>query len=119
MTEELSESGYFAPSSHSKQMGRYGPKEQEPIMATQVIWNGNDKDGFFTSHLVTGSGRHTQYGHLGPATGRPFVSRTIADCMGTSFRTDAPLIQRHEADAVRAVAIIEAGNAHRAVALRE
>ncbi len=50
-------------------------------MGTQVIWNGNDKEGFFTSHLVTGSGRHTQYGHFGPPTGKPFVSRTIADCM--------------------------------------
>lgn len=50
-------------------------------MGTQVIWNGNDQDGFYTSHLVTGSGRHTQYGHLGQPTGRPFVSRTIADCM--------------------------------------
>lgn len=50
-------------------------------MATQVIWNGNDVDGFYTSHLVTGSGRHTQFGHYGPPTGRTFVSRTIADCM--------------------------------------
>ncbi|MBB4052061.1 pimeloyl-ACP methyl ester carboxylesterase/predicted ester cyclase [Devosia subaequoris] len=50
-------------------------------MGTQVIWNGNDKEGFFTSHLVTGSGRHTQYGHFGAPTGKPFVSRTIADCM--------------------------------------
>ncbi len=49
--------------------------------ATQVIWNGNDKDGFYTSHLVTGSGRYTQNGHYGPANGRPFVSRTVADCM--------------------------------------
>ncbi|SDD99799.1 Predicted ester cyclase [Paracoccus isoporae] len=50
-------------------------------MATQVIWNGDDQNGFYTSHLVTGSGRHTQYGHYGPPTGRTFVSRTIADCM--------------------------------------
>jgi predicted ester cyclase len=50
-------------------------------MATQVIWNGNDRDGFYTSHLVTGSGRHTQSGHFGKPTGRAFVSRTIADCM--------------------------------------
>jgi predicted ester cyclase len=50
-------------------------------MATQVLWNGNDKEGFYTSHLVTGSGRHTQDGLYGPATGRTFVSRTIADCM--------------------------------------
>ena len=50
-------------------------------MATQVIWRGNDIDGFYTSHLVTGSGRHTQAGHFGKPTNRPFVSRTIADCM--------------------------------------
>lgn len=50
-------------------------------MATQVIWRGDDADGFYTSHLVTGSGRHTQHGHYGPPTGRTFVSRTIADCM--------------------------------------
>jgi predicted ester cyclase len=49
-------------------------------MATQVIWRGDEDEGFFTSHLVTGSGRHTQDGHLGPATGRTFVSRTVADC---------------------------------------
>lgn len=50
-------------------------------MATQVIWGGNDRDGFYTSHLVTGSGRHTQNGHYGPSTGRSYVTRTIADCM--------------------------------------
>ena len=50
-------------------------------MATQVIWRGDDVAGFYTSHLVTGSGRHTQHGHLGAPTGRPFTSRTIADCM--------------------------------------
>jgi predicted ester cyclase len=50
-------------------------------MATQVIWSGNDRDGFYTSHLVTGTGRHTQAGHYGPPTGRTFTSRTIADCM--------------------------------------
>ena len=50
-------------------------------MATQVLWRGNDVEGFYTSHLVTGSGRHTQSGHFGPPTGRTFVARTIADCM--------------------------------------
>ena len=50
-------------------------------MATQVIWSGDDERGFYTSHLVTGVGRHSQGGLYGPPTGRPFVSRTIADCM--------------------------------------
>jgi len=50
-------------------------------MATQVIWRGDDEAGFYTSHLVTGSGRHTEPGPYGPPTGRGFVTRTIADCM--------------------------------------
>ncbi|NIY71264.1 ester cyclase [Marivivens donghaensis] len=50
-------------------------------LATSVIWNGDDKNGFYTSHLVTGTGRYTQNGHFGKANGRPFVSRTVADCM--------------------------------------
>ncbi|MBE9638842.1 ester cyclase [Salipiger mangrovisoli] len=50
-------------------------------MATHVVWGGDDKDGYYTSHLVTGSGRYTQNGHYGPASGKPFVSRTVADCM--------------------------------------
>lgn len=50
-------------------------------MATHVIWKGNDQEGFYTSHLVTGTGRHSQNGHLGAPTGRTFTSRTIADCM--------------------------------------
>lgn len=50
-------------------------------MATHVIWKGNDRDGFYTSHLVTGTGRHSQHGHLGAPTGRMFTSRTVADCM--------------------------------------
>ncbi len=50
-------------------------------MATQVIWRGNDVDGFYTSHLVTGSGRHTQVGPLGKPTGRRFTARGAADCM--------------------------------------
>lgn len=50
-------------------------------MATQVIWTGDEDAGFYTSHLVTGTGRHTQNGHLGAPTGRMFTSRTIADCM--------------------------------------
>ena len=49
-------------------------------MATQVIWRGNDVDGFYTSHMTHGVGRHTEYGQWGKPTGRTFVTRTIADC---------------------------------------
>lgn len=46
-----------------------------------MIWRGNDVDGFYTSHLVTGAGRHSQAGPYGPPTGRLFNTRTVADCM--------------------------------------
>lgn len=51
------------------------------VMATQVIWNGDDKEGFYTSHLVTGTARHTQFGYFGPPTGRTVTNRVMADCM--------------------------------------
>ncbi len=50
-------------------------------MAQQVIWSGNDVDGFYTSHMTHGVGRHTQDGSFGKPTGRTFVTRTVADCM--------------------------------------
>ncbi len=50
-------------------------------MATSVIWRGNDVDGFYTSHMTHGTGRHTEFGIFGKPTGRSFVTRTIVDCM--------------------------------------
>ena len=54
--------------------------------ATHVVWCGDDREGFYTSHLVTGCGRHTQAGHLGPPTGRPLRlahDRGTASCCAT------------------------------------
>jgi pimeloyl-ACP methyl ester carboxylesterase/predicted ester cyclase len=50
-------------------------------LAQQVIWRGNDVDGFYTSHMTHGQGRHSQYGMYGKPTGRTFLTRTVADCM--------------------------------------
>ena len=50
-------------------------------MAIQVIWRGDDVNGFYTSHMTHGQGRHTQYGSYGKPTGRTFITRTVAECM--------------------------------------
>jgi pimeloyl-ACP methyl ester carboxylesterase/predicted ester cyclase len=50
-------------------------------MAQQVIWRGNDVDGFYTSHMTHGLGRHTEFGAWGKPTGRTYCTRTVADCM--------------------------------------
>jgi len=48
--------------------------------ADEVIWTGNDEDGFHTSHRVIGTGRNTGYSAYGPPTGRKVLTRTIANC---------------------------------------
>lgn len=50
-------------------------------MAQQVIWGGDDVEGFYTSHMTHGQGRHSQFGMYGKPTGRTFLTRTVADCM--------------------------------------
>ncbi|GAC1384607.1 MAG: ester cyclase [Herpetosiphon sp.] len=49
--------------------------------ADDVIWTGNDVDGFHTSHRVTSIGHHTGYGSFAPPTGRRIFRRGIANCL--------------------------------------
>lgn len=51
------------------------------LYGDQVIWTGNQDDGFQTSHLVTGITYNRGYGAYGPPTGRKIVARAIADCV--------------------------------------
>lgn len=46
-----------------------------------VIWSGNDKDGFFTSHRGKSVGTNLGDTLYGPATGRKVMFRTTADCL--------------------------------------
>ncbi len=46
-----------------------------------VIWSGNDQEGFYTSHRVLDSSSHTGYSEFGPPTGRRFERWVIADCL--------------------------------------
>ncbi len=50
------------------------------LFATDVIWGGNDVDGFYTSHRITTSGRNTGYSWYGPPTGRMVTRSGFADC---------------------------------------
>lgn len=49
--------------------------------ADDVIWSGNEDDGFHTSHRVTSIGHHTGWGRFGPPTGRRAFRRGIANCL--------------------------------------
>ena len=51
------------------------------LYADDVIWSGNQDDGFHTSHLSTGISYNRGYSSYGPPTGRKIVSRAIANCL--------------------------------------
>ncbi len=50
------------------------------LTGEDVIWSGNEDDGFLSSHRLLTMGTHTGSGFFGPPTGKRFVIRAIADC---------------------------------------
>ena len=51
------------------------------LYGDEVIWSGNDVEGFHTSHRVTWSGRNTGHSVYGPPTGTRIQRREIAHCI--------------------------------------
>ncbi|MGI9594845.1 MAG: ester cyclase [Acidimicrobiales bacterium] len=50
------------------------------LLGEDVIWSGNDDDGFLSSHRIFSTATHLGDGAFGPATGTPLRYRVIADC---------------------------------------
>ena len=50
------------------------------LYGEDVIWSGDAAGGYLSSHRLLTVGTHSVDGPLGPASGRPFTMRAIADC---------------------------------------
>ena len=50
------------------------------LYGDEVIWTGNDVDGWFSSHRLTHEGHNWGATAYGPATGKKVTYRAIADC---------------------------------------
>ena len=50
------------------------------LLGEDVIWSGNDQDGFLSSHRIFSTATHLGAGSFGPATGKTLRYRVIADC---------------------------------------
>jgi len=50
------------------------------LLAEDVIWSGDPEGGLLSSHRLITTATHTGDGQFGPATGRRFTVRVIADC---------------------------------------
>ena len=50
------------------------------LYGEDVIWSGDEETGFLSSHRLWTTGTHLGHGTFGPATGKRFQARAIADC---------------------------------------
>ena len=49
------------------------------LLGEDVIWVGNDDEGYFSSHRILTRATHANFGVYGEATGKKLVYRVIAD----------------------------------------
>lgn len=71
------------------------------LTGEDVIWSGNETDGFLSSHRLLTSGTHTGGGYFGPPTGKKFVIRAIADCAAINNQINDEWLIRDTAGLVK------------------
>ena len=50
------------------------------LLGEDVIWSGDENEGFLSSHRLLTTGTHLGHGSFGTPTGKTFTIRAIADC---------------------------------------
>ncbi len=70
------------------------------LYGDEVIWSGNDQEGFHTSHRIVWVAHNTGYSLYGPPTGRRILRTGIANCFVKENRIVEEWIARDEMAAV-------------------
>ncbi|MEM7028307.1 MAG: ester cyclase [Chloroflexota bacterium] len=71
------------------------------LFADDVIWSGNDQDGFHSSHRIVWVAHNTGYSLYGPPTGKRVVRQGIAHCFVKENRVVEEWIARDELALIR------------------
>jgi len=71
------------------------------LIGDEVLWSGNDEDGFHTSHRITWVAHNTGYSLYGPPTGRRIVRTGIANCFVRENKIIEEWIARDEIAVVK------------------
>lgn len=71
------------------------------LTGEDVIWSGNEDEGFLSSHRLLTMGTHTGGGYFGPPTGKRFVIRAIADCAAINDQINDEWLIRDTAGIVK------------------
>ena len=71
------------------------------LYGEDVIWSGDEDAGFLSSHRIISTGTHRGDGWFGPATGRRFQVRIIADCAARADVIDDEWLVRDNGGIIR------------------
>jgi len=71
------------------------------VFAEDVVWGGDDEQGFYSSHRIASAGRNTGYSAYGPPTGKKVHVQVVADCLVKENRIIEEWLVRDELTAVR------------------
>lgn len=82
------------------------------LYGDEVIWAGDDVNGFYTSHRLTHMGRNTGYSSFGPPTGRQVRYTAIADCVVRENVIVEEWLARDNVMLVRQLGFEQIGRAH-------
>lgn len=77
------------------------------LFPEDVIWTGNDEDGFYTSHRIRSTAHHLGNGLFGEPTGKRLIYRVIADCYVRENRIIEEWLVRDDLDIIRQVGLDE------------
>ncbi|WP_435149476.1 ester cyclase [Candidatus Pelagibacter bacterium nBUS_32] len=73
------------------------------LLGEDVIWNGNDINGYHSSHRILSKGTHLGDGFYGKPTGKDIYYRVIADCACKSNQVYDEWIVRDQGAMVRQI----------------
>ncbi len=71
------------------------------LLGEDVIWSGTPEDGMLSSHRILSTATHSGSGVYGPASGRKFRYRIIADCHAKANQIDDEWLIRDQGAIVR------------------
>jgi predicted ester cyclase len=71
------------------------------LLPEDVIWSGNETDGFLSSHRIVSTQHHRGEGMFGAPTGRRLHVRTVADCAVRANVIEEEWLVRDQAAIVR------------------
>jgi len=75
------------------------------LLGEDVIWIGNEDEGYLSSHRILSCAHHTKNGVYGEATGKKLIYRVIADCACQSNQVYDEWLVRDQGAIIRQIGL--------------